>query len=272
MATDLERFVEAEGRDRLVQDVRARIDAEGIEYVYYQSVTITGRVVGKVMPARHLERAAVKGVQQHRTAVANLQSTREGSEQRAAEAAASERRRIARELHDIVAHSLSIVALQAAAAEQFVERDPARARTHLQLTRRTAQGALDEMRHLLEVLREDEASYAPQPGLSALPDLIVETEAALPPQVAERTEVMLLDGAGRIIATTRPDNLFRTFDLQAGERQRGSYYDGAGNIVAFARTLGYQEYDGLGWWGVIVQRTEQDQSIRDTIASVAARS
>jgi signal transduction histidine kinase len=108
----------------------------------------------------------------------SLERTREGSEQRAAEAAASERRRIARELHDIVAHSLSIVALQAAAAEQFVERDPARARTHLQLTRRTAQSALDEMRHLLEVLREDEASYAPQPGLSALPDLIAETRAA----------------------------------------------------------------------------------------------
>ncbi|WP_239066049.1 sensor histidine kinase [Microbacterium hibisci] len=108
----------------------------------------------------------------------SLQSTRDSSAQRAAEAAASERRRIARELHDIVAHSLSIVALQAAAAEQFVERDPARARTHLQLTRRTAQGALDEMRHLLEVLREDEASYVPQPGLSALPDLIAETEAA----------------------------------------------------------------------------------------------
>lgn len=108
----------------------------------------------------------------------SLQSTRESSEQRAAEAAASERRRIARELHDIVAHSLSIVTLQAAAAEQFVERDPARARTHLQLTRRTAQSALDEMRHLLQVLREDEAAYAPQPGLSALPDLIAETEAA----------------------------------------------------------------------------------------------
>ncbi|MEI3848957.1 MULTISPECIES: sensor histidine kinase [unclassified Microbacterium] len=108
----------------------------------------------------------------------SLQHTRASSEQRAAEAAAAERRRIARELHDIVAHSLSIVALQAAAAEQFVERDPARARTHLQLTRRTAQGALDEMRHLLEVLREDEASYVPQPGLSALPDLIAETQAA----------------------------------------------------------------------------------------------
>lgn len=108
----------------------------------------------------------------------SVQRADEGAAQRAAEAAASERRRIARELHDIVAHALSIVTLQAAAAEQFVERDPARARNHLQLTRRTAQGALDEMRHLLEVLREDDVSYTPQPGLSALPDLVAETEAA----------------------------------------------------------------------------------------------
>jgi glutamine synthetase len=56
----------------------AAIKEHGVEYIYYQSVTITGRVVGKVMPARHLERTAVKGVQQHRTAAANLQSTREG--------------------------------------------------------------------------------------------------------------------------------------------------------------------------------------------------
>jgi glutamine synthetase len=49
-----------------------------VEYVYYQAVTITGRVVGKVMPARHFERVASHGVQQHRTAVANLQSSRDG--------------------------------------------------------------------------------------------------------------------------------------------------------------------------------------------------
>lgn len=56
----------------------ATIKEYGVEHIYYQSVTITGRVVGKVMPARHLERVAVKGVQQHRTAAANLQTTREG--------------------------------------------------------------------------------------------------------------------------------------------------------------------------------------------------
>ena len=54
------------------------ISDRGVEFVYFQAITITGRVVGKVAPARHFERLAVKGVQQHQTAVANLQGTREG--------------------------------------------------------------------------------------------------------------------------------------------------------------------------------------------------
>lgn len=98
---------------------------------------------------------------------------------------------------------------------------------------------------------------------------IVETEAALPPKVAERTEVMLLDGNGRVIASTRASSRFAAFDLRHEGRSRGSYYDGAGNIVAFARTLGYQEYDGLGWYGVVMQRTEQDDSIRRELGMIA---
>jgi hypothetical protein len=94
---------------------------------------------------------------------------------------------------------------------------------------------------------------------------IVETEAALPPQIAERTEVMLLDAEGRIIATTHPEHRFTQFPLQHNGQQRGSYLDMTGNIVAFARTLGYQEYDGLGWWGVIVQRAESEDSIRTSL-------
>lgn len=99
---------------------------------------------------------------------------------------------------------------------------------------------------------------------------IVETEAALPPQIAERTEVMLLDANGRIIATTRPERRFQHYSLQHGGDQRGSYMDANGNIVAFARTLGYQEYDGLGWWGVIVQRTETEDAIRETLGLTRA--
>jgi len=107
-----------------------------------------------------------------------LERTRESSDRLAADAVAGERTRIARELHDIVAHALSIVALQAGAAEQFLDKDLERSRRHLQLTRRTAQEALDEMRHLLDVLREDGVAYAPQPGVSGLRELVAETEAA----------------------------------------------------------------------------------------------
>lgn len=91
---------------------------------------------------------------------------------------------------------------------------------------------------------------------------IVEKEAVLPPQVKERTVVLLLDQNKRVIATTDPVLRFRPFELRDDGRDRGSYYDGAGNIVAFAKTLGYQEYDGLGWWGVVIQKTEQEDQIR----------
>lgn len=49
-----------------------------MEFVYFQAVTITARVVGKVVPADQFARLATRGVMQHRTAVANLQTTREG--------------------------------------------------------------------------------------------------------------------------------------------------------------------------------------------------
>ena len=61
-----------------LKEILKTIKDSGVEYVYYQGVSITGRVLGKVMPARHFERVAGHGVQQHRTAAANLQSTREG--------------------------------------------------------------------------------------------------------------------------------------------------------------------------------------------------
>lgn len=94
---------------------------------------------------------------------------------------------------------------------------------------------------------------------------IVEREAALPPNVAERTEVMLLDASGRIIATTNQARRFTQFTLQHGGQARGSYLDGSGNVVSFARTLGYEEYDGLGWWGAIVQRADDDETIRQSL-------
>ena len=93
-------------------------------------------------------------------------------------AVSHERSRIARELHDIVAHSVSVISVQAGAAEQYVERDPARAREHLDAVRRSAHDALTEMRRLTGVLRDEEASYQPQPGVARLPELVEQARAA----------------------------------------------------------------------------------------------
>jgi signal transduction histidine kinase len=107
-----------------------------------------------------------------------------------ARAAVSEERvRIARELHDVVAHSVSIIAVQAGAAEELIERDPQRARDHMASVRRTAREAMAEMRRLLDVLRTDDMSYSPQPGLARLDDLLEEVrEAGVPVELIEEGE------------------------------------------------------------------------------------
>ncbi|MDM9629104.1 methyl-accepting chemotaxis protein [Rhizobium sp. S152] len=95
---------------------------------------------------------------------------------------------------------------------------------------------------------------------------IVDKEANLPPQVAEQTTVLLLDGSNRIIASNNPALVFTHFALQNQAGQpRGHYYDNNGSIVAFAKTLGYEDYDGLGWHGVVIQRTEEDSAIRSSL-------
>jgi glutamine synthetase len=76
--TDLERFVAAEGREELIADVRRRIDAEGITYVYYQFVSVTGRIMGKGVPAPHWETIARKGFQLVYGSTANLFIDRRG--------------------------------------------------------------------------------------------------------------------------------------------------------------------------------------------------
>ena len=100
-------------------------------------------------------------------------------------AVADERSRIARELHDVVAHSLSIVTVQAAAAQGLLTRDPARAAEHLDAVRSSAREGLEEMRRLVGVLREDEPTYAPQPSLERLGELVADARAAGVPVALE---------------------------------------------------------------------------------------
>ncbi len=91
-----------------------------------------------------------------------------------------ERVRIAREVHDITAHSLSAVSIQAAVAERMVKTDPAAAEAAIQEVRATAKNALAEMRAMVGVLRsgEEGPETSPTAGSDRLPDLLAYLEGA----------------------------------------------------------------------------------------------
>ncbi len=76
--TDLEAHVAQEGRDELVKQVRAKIDELGITYIYYQFISVTGRIVGKGIPADHWEAIAGRGFQLVYGSTANLYVDRHG--------------------------------------------------------------------------------------------------------------------------------------------------------------------------------------------------
>ncbi|OZM72501.1 sensor histidine kinase [Amycolatopsis antarctica] len=90
----------------------------------------------------------------------------------------AERNRLARELHDSVGHALSVVTLQAGAARRTLHRDPAVAERSLLAIEDSARAALDDLDHVLGLLREEAAGTAPQAGLDQLGALLSATEMA----------------------------------------------------------------------------------------------
>jgi signal transduction histidine kinase len=98
-------------------------------------------------------------------------------------AVADERARIARELHDVIAHSVSVMVVQAEAAQEVLKRHPTRAVEPLKAVQETGRQAMVEMSRLVGLLREDgeEVGLAPQPGLRELQTLASEVrDAGLP--------------------------------------------------------------------------------------------
>jgi signal transduction histidine kinase len=94
--------------------------------------------------------------------------------ERARRAVAEERARIARELHDVVAHAVGVIVVQAGAAEQILDNNPEAAREALADIRRTGKDALVDLRRMLGLLRADDdasAAVEPQPGLDDLEPL-----------------------------------------------------------------------------------------------------
>lgn len=114
-----------------------------------------------------------------RASALRARAAEENTERAADAARAEERARIAREMHDVVAHSVSVMVVQAGAAEAALDENPGFTRDALRQVRSTGAEALEDLRRLLTVLREDEVREvaAPQPGLAALPELLEQTRA-----------------------------------------------------------------------------------------------
>ncbi|MEO1593918.1 MAG: sensor histidine kinase [Pseudomonadota bacterium] len=114
-------------------------------------------------------------------------------------AVAAERTRIAREMHDVVAHQVSLMTVQAGAARTVSETDPSAAGDAMAAVESAGRNALEEMRHLLGVLRPADAADTldPQPGIDDLPSLVQHVQDA-GPQVALETRGALDDLPARL--------------------------------------------------------------------------
>jgi signal transduction histidine kinase len=99
-------------------------------------------------------------------------------EESARRAAAEEQSRMARELHDVIAHGVSVMVLQASGGREVIDADPTRAREALRSIEETGREALTELRRLLGVADERAASLAPQPGLPQLETLVDQVRGA----------------------------------------------------------------------------------------------
>jgi signal transduction histidine kinase len=112
---------------------------------------------------------------------------RREAEQEVALAASDERARIAREMHDVVAHGLSTIVVQADGARYAAQQDPGVAAATLETIAATGRESLTEMRRMLGLLRSDDGTgLRPQPGIADLPALVVGeyVDATLPDATA----------------------------------------------------------------------------------------
>lgn len=94
---------------------------------------------------------------------------------------------------------------------------------------------------------------------------IVEDEPTFSAEDKANSTVYLLDAAKKVMACSDHNRVGTLFPLRE-QGPKGSYYEDQ-NIVAYAKTLGYQEYDGLGWYGVIVQKVADNKKLLEMISS-----
>lgn len=146
-------------------------DLDGQGTVLNMAVYSGAWLAGQVIRARSATAAA---------RIAEAEERAETQRQQAARAVAEERLRLAQELHDVVAHSMSVIAVQAGMGVHVIDADPGEAKRALEAISQTSRTTLQEMRRLLGVLRDEDGarSHAPAPGLSQLPALVADVRDA----------------------------------------------------------------------------------------------
>jgi signal transduction histidine kinase len=162
-------------------------DADPLEGLVLPFVVLVPTwLLGDVLRSRRVER--------QRRVEAYERSLRE-REERLRAAAAEERRHVARELHDVIAHAVSVMVIQAGAARQVLRSSPEEAEASLLSVESTGRAAMTELRRFLGALHDDgeAAGLAPQPGIGELTTLLDRVrEAGLPASLE-------VDGAPRSI-------------------------------------------------------------------------
>jgi signal transduction histidine kinase len=157
----------------LVIPALGRAVSEPIFVVAMYAVFAAAWALGDGLRSRRAYRAELEARAEH--------AERE-QEERARRAVAEEQARIARELHDVVSHSVSVMVVQAAAGGDVFATHPERAREALGSIESTGREALAELRRLLAVVRPAEENprlgFVPQPGLARLPELVEQVAGA----------------------------------------------------------------------------------------------
>ena len=148
--------------------------ATGVED--YGWILLTGLVMLTVLVLIGLNRGARKAL------IVSLQqeadSARREQDARADQARLAERTRIAREMHDTLAHRLSLISMHAGALEYRTDLDPKTISSTAGILRESAAKAAAELRTVLSVLREEAADAAPQPNIQSIPALVQSARAA----------------------------------------------------------------------------------------------
>jgi signal transduction histidine kinase len=162
----------------LLGAARWDVTDEGASFAATAATTVVSALLAATLGAwRRARRSQLEALQQRNRLLALER------DQQAAVGAALERARIARELHDVVAHSLSVIVVQADGAAAAAEQQPAAAASALRTIGDTGREALGQMRRLLGVLRAEPpgGTLAPQPGTDQLEALVEQVvRAGLP--------------------------------------------------------------------------------------------